>query len=202
MAHTLDHSDLEERKRRSLQMKEWFGEEAVSVADNNTRADLLAKWARDNPEAFTLNLPHILTEQERYALHDAENRKIFSPRKYLRRQNYSAYLKDVQQLTLMPWLQQTESIDQQSSHAVFLQANPRQAPLQNFAYKMRRKLLYEKAMILKRIQTRPASYTRKRYPNPPENGRCERCGQEELGCTQCSHALTRNTLENLHTRQL
>jgi hypothetical protein len=97
----------------------------------------------------------------------------------MRRRHKDTALQEVQALTMMPWLNDLTLIKPSLSNNIFLRANPNLATLQNFTYKMRRKLLYEKAMILRRIQTRGASYTKSKYPNPPSNENCELCGQPE-----------------------
>lgn len=180
MAHALDHEDLNERKRRFDIMKSQYGtEEARKLISDNQRADELAKWARDRPESPIIQLTHTLSEAEKFALSERNGDKIFSPRKYLRRRNHAKILAEVQSLAHMPWLKEPNKIQTPLSNNLFTRTTPGVAPLQNFVYKMRRKLLYEKAMILNRIESRGDAYAKSKYPNPPDNDKCELCGAVE-----------------------
>jgi hypothetical protein len=202
MAHALDHEDLNERKRRLDIMTTQYGEdEAKKLIGDNQRADELAKWARDQPESPIIQLTNTLSEAEKFALSERNGgTKIFSPRKYLRRRNQATILAEVQSLAHMPWLSQPEKIHMSLSNNLFTCTSPGVSSLQNFAYKMRRKLLHEKAMILKRITARGEAYAKSKYPNPPDNDKCELCGAtEEWLHPMISCKATRSHRQEIHS---
>lgn len=178
MAHCLDADDENERKRRQEKMKEMYGDLAETLIRGNHRADQLAKEARDNGQFKPLRFPNVLSKQECYAIVDATGKKIFSLRSYLRSRYQDKTIKAAQKLQMMPWLKQPECIDSKLSHNLFVISDPSTAHLQNFVYKMRRKLLWEKAMIIRR-RTEWGTRGPQKYPNPPENGKCELCGEDE-----------------------
>ncbi len=186
MAHTQDHEDIEERKRRQIIMENNFKGKTNTIISGNNRADQLAKMARDSNEP-ALRVPLALHEDERFCISTLDGKKIFNVREYIRADLRNKYLIDAQKLTRMPWLS-ASNIHLEMSNSFLVNRKPTLAALQNFTLKMRRHQLYEKAMILKRLNEHYAY-----YPNPPENGRCEMCGKDEdwmhpmMHCNKTEH---------------
>ncbi len=91
----------------------------------------------------------------------------------------------------VPWLSSAK-VHLQLSNSFLINRKPSLASLQNFTLKMRRHQLYEKAMILTRLDKHGA-WIHNRYPNAPEDRSCELCGNDEewmhpmMHCKQTEH---------------
>lgn len=177
LAHSTDHPDKEERKRRKQQNEQIFGQDTETITQGNKVVDEMAKQASNEPEkACIYRLPKYVTLKTKWIVSEKSAKEvIYNIRQHIDEHQKRSNVISVKERSCYQWLRDENNIDVSNSNYIMTISAPERADTQKLISRMRRKQIADNGWL---YEHRENTYIQDRFGIPKDNT-CPLCGKPE-----------------------